>query len=308
MVTQSRSTIDPGLAQRYINMRSDAHTRRHQQALEQWRGDDDSYWESFKASVSRSDTWYEGQCELIDSDQNMNFREKMNERNKLADNRVYPAWSGIGMGVDCGIEGAGCHHSECRWLRTYVGDSQTSLDMKSSLAVQFNALLSAMDPMSNGGIWRGVLRENQPSDIEMTDWERTLFDALVNPRDGSVPVQVATGLAPVATPATSARSSLEPAPAPTTSVEVTETVSTGTTSGSGTATITMAPTAPIPVPRTEDEQAAIIANRTCEFCAKVGKNKLSNTSHQRLCPKNPDRRLLNGGGRKPKVDKEPEEA
>lgn len=192
----SLTKTDSKIAERYIMHRRQAHTKTHKDQMAQFNGTPAAYFAFFRAEVERNDTWYDRECERIDDDPNATYFQKNEQKLRLADRRLYPAWSGVGPGVDCGEPKPVCQHKECAFLRTYGGDP------RKLQPGQFEAELAKLE----GEMWldspRGVTR----SDVEKTTWEQTLHEALISPLDGSVPVRATEGT-PAATDAPS-----EPSP------------------------------------------------------------------------------------------------
>ncbi|KKK70831.1 hypothetical protein LCGC14_2920010, partial [marine sediment metagenome] len=176
------------IIEKYVVMRMRAHTKKHQSALASAPNSDtpegqQAYWDSFNADRRRSEMWFESAKKKIEGDPNMNYRDRATEIVKLADRRVYPAWSGIGYGLDCGKPKPECQHSECGFLRTHVGNAAASEKAFAGNQAQVSAELLKLE----GPDWH-TTRMGQPADIPMTLWDRTLLAALTDPQDGSVPV------------------------------------------------------------------------------------------------------------------------
>ncbi len=258
--------------EKYVNMRHLAHTKRHRRDLAEWTnksgGTEAGYWANFNASRKHSEDWFEGEKAKIENDPNMNYRDRATEIVQLADRRMYPAWSGVGFGQDCGRPKPECQHRECAFLRTYVGDAE---DSKAAFADN-QAFVNAELLKLRGPDW-DTTRNGQPTKVPMTEWELTLLSALTNPQDGSVPVPtvaLATITATAGAPATLATTSL---------AEV--------------------------ISEDDPRYAAVqdVFERTCRHCGEVRKSPRGKVSHERVCDDNPNRAPLN-----PTKEKEPAEA
>ncbi len=246
--------------EKYVIMRMRAYALRHRKDLAEWmsrpQAVEQGYWDSFNASRKRSEEWFEAEAEKINGDPNMNYRDRAEEIVKLADRRLYSAWSGVGFGIDCGEPKPACQHAECAFLRTYVGDTTVS---EAAFTGNLSAVGAELQKL-RGPEW-DTIRNNQPIRVPMSAWDLTLFAALTDPQDGSVPVPP-LGASVVPPPTSQA-----PAPAPNSPADL----------------VGISP---------DDPRAAVLADvfaRTCEFCGDVRKTPLGKTRHARLCPENPDR-------------------
>ena len=241
------------VVEKYINQRTQAFTRTHARALQQWldggRGTEAEYWAEFRREVERSQRRWERDAERIDSDPNMTFREKREEKNRLT--RVWPAWS---------LE------QEEAFIKTY-GDPHAN-----------GRLQAAVDELQDDQ-WYGALREGQPRDVPKHEWERKFYDFLTNPQDGSIPVFVES-ITPrgVSTSAAApeagfeARSPSEPAQ--------TSTTSTGVVISAGPSLPLDLPDVAVPEPsfdgfmsdrekREYQKQAETLIKRMCPRCFEV---------------------------------------
>ncbi len=248
------------IIEKYVIMRMNAYTLKHRKDLAEWMARpgavEQGYWDNFNAARERSERWFADECDKINGDPNMSYRDRAAEIVKLADRRVYPAWSGVGFGRDCGHPKPDCQHSECGFLRTYVGDGE---DSKKAF-VGNRAAVGAELLKLQGPEW-ATIRNGQATNVPMTSWDLTLFAALTDPQDGSVSVP-ALGAA-VVTP------SISEAPAPPALAEV--------------------------VSEDDPRWAAVqdVFKRTCQFCGEVRKTPLGKRRHEPLCNDNPNRASLN---------------
>lgn len=159
-IIQERANI----AEKYVNMRTQMFTRVHakrmQQFLDTTGGTEDDYWARWDDDLKKSEARWQKDVDQIDRDANMSFIQKRDAKNRL--NRLYPAWT---------------MEQEERFIREY-GDPRE---------VARGRLESALDDLT-GATWRNALREGTLTEVAKTPWEMHFYEALVNPRDGSVPV------------------------------------------------------------------------------------------------------------------------
>lgn len=155
------------IAEKYVNMRTQSFTRTHARAMQQWldggRGTEEEYFAWFRKEVERSARRWEADCAAIDRDQNLSFREKREEKNKL--NRVYPAWT---------LE------QEERFIELWGDPRQVDRSRLESLLTDLES------PQ-----WDNALREGQIRSVPKKEWERKFHEAIMNPQDGSVPLFLA---------------------------------------------------------------------------------------------------------------------
>ncbi|MCR4341810.1 MAG: hypothetical protein NUW01_18195 [Gemmatimonadaceae bacterium] len=241
VVPQKRGII----AEKYINMRTQAHTRIHARKLQEWLDSgrsDESYWKDYREQVTQTATWYANVCADIERDSATSWTERETAKRRAAERLVMPAWTGVAPGVMC--DKRDCGHSECSFLRSngnpYVEARQ-----------QFEAGIEAL----KGPVWENALRGGQPVTLQKHPWELTFYDALVSPKDGSLPITL-TVYRP-----------LEPMP------------------------IRLArPEEYAGQPLSDPMKKALDAMLPlmCEFCGKVGANRGAKAQHQRRCAQNPN--------------------
>ncbi len=245
------------IIEKYVIMRHLAYTKRHQRDMAEWMSrpsaTEQGYWDNFNATRERSEQWFARESDTINGDPNMNYRDRASEIIKLADRRVYPAWSGVGFGKDCGKPKPECQHAECAFLRTYVGDAAASEAAFASNQAQVAAELLKLE----GPDWNTTI-DNKPAIVPMSGWELTLFAALTNPQDGSVPVPSGTPAVPLAAVETTAPASNSPAE------------------------IAGIPSGDVRYPAMQ-----AMAERICQFCGDVRKTLRGKVRHEPLCKSNP---------------------
>ncbi|KKK80966.1 hypothetical protein LCGC14_2818200 [marine sediment metagenome] len=87
------------IIEKYVIMRMNAYTLKHRKDLAEWMARpgavEQGYWDNFNAARERSERWFADECDKINGDPNMSYRDRAAEIVKLADRRVYPAWSGV---------------------------------------------------------------------------------------------------------------------------------------------------------------------------------------------------------------------
>ncbi len=154
------------VAEKYVNMRTAMFTRTHARRMQEFielNGPDESlYWERWSDDLARSEERWLKDVKQIDGDPNLNFMQKREAKNKLK--RLYPSW---------GME------QEERFIRQY-GDPRE---------VARGQLEAAIDELG-GPTWRNALREGTITEVVKTPWELHFHEALIAPRDGSVPVSL----------------------------------------------------------------------------------------------------------------------
>ena len=152
------------IAEKYVNMRTQSFTRTHARSMQQFLDstgqDEEAYWARWNDDFKRSEsTWLNAKTQ-IESDPNLNFMQKREALNRLT--RLYPAWT---------------MEQEERFIRQY-GDPRE---------VARGRLEGAIDDLT-GPTWRSALRQGTLTEVAKTAWELHFYEALVNPRDGSVPM------------------------------------------------------------------------------------------------------------------------
>lgn len=155
-----------GVAEKYVNMRTQMFTRTHAKSMQQFMDltgeGEDAYWERWREDYTKSEERWVRDVEQIDSDPNLNFMQKREAKNRL--NRMFPAWT---------------MEQEERFIRQY-GDPRE---------IARGQLEAAIDELA-GPTWRNAMREGTNTEVAKTAWELHFHDALVNPKDGSVPVML----------------------------------------------------------------------------------------------------------------------
>lgn len=158
------------VAEKYVNMRTQSFTRTHARRMQQFLNttgeSEGAYWARWADDLAKSDAAWKRDTAQIDADPNLNFMQKREARNRLT--RLYPAWT---------VE------QEQRFIRQY-GDPRE---------VARGRLEGAIDELT-GPTWRNALREGTMTEVAKTAWEMHFLEALVNPRDGSVPVALEAAL------------------------------------------------------------------------------------------------------------------
>ncbi len=158
------------IAEKYVNMRTTMFTRTHAKRMQQFLDsngpDEDAYWTRWADDLARSETAWKRDVAQIENDPNLNFMQKREAKNRL--NRLYPAWTA---------------EQEERFIRQY-GDPRE---------IARGRLEAAIDALA-GPTWREALREGALTEVAKTPWEMHFYEALVNPRDGSVPVALDAAL------------------------------------------------------------------------------------------------------------------
>lgn len=157
------------ISEHYLALRTQAHELRHQRELDEHvnrrapslgvEGAVREYFTQFELRVIESNRQYQADLAQLREDLPRLTPQERFERESQLVVPVYPAWS---------------EKDEAGYLRTY-GDPRED-----------SALFSQIQILS-APVWNEVI-DNRPVQRTKTPWELTVFDALVHPRDGSVPL------------------------------------------------------------------------------------------------------------------------
>lgn len=154
------------IAEKYVNMRTTSFTTAHERAMQEWldtRGTESGYFEDFRKRLEASEAKWRRDVAQIDADPNMTFIEKRKAKDNLS--RIWPAWT---------------MEQEERFIATY-GDPRL---------VDRNALEQIIRNLEEPD-WQNCMRQGvMVGALPKSNWEVKFYDALVNPQDGSVPLNL----------------------------------------------------------------------------------------------------------------------
>lgn len=151
------------VAEKYVNQRTQSFTRTHAKAMEQYvqqHGTEEGYWEDFKRRRAASEEKWRRDTAAIDNDPNMTFMQKRVAKNRLS--RIFPAWD---------------EEQERRFIEQY-GDPRV---------VDRGNLMRLLE-MHQAETFDSAIRGGNPVEVTKHNWEKKFYEALVAPRDGSVPL------------------------------------------------------------------------------------------------------------------------
>jgi len=154
------------IAEKYVNMRTTRFTTVHERSMQEWldtRGTEAGYFEDFRRRLAASEAKWRRDVEQIDADPNMTFIEKRKAKDNLS--RIWPAWT---------------MEDEERFIGVY-GDPR---EVDRGALEQFIRNLEEPD-------WQNCMRQGvMVGALPKSNWELKFHAALVDPQDGSVPLNL----------------------------------------------------------------------------------------------------------------------
>ena len=170
MVTSTEAPIIPAalnVAEKYINQRTQEFTRRHAKRMQEFLdtrpgATEEQYYTAFRAEAATASKTHAQLRERIESDTTLSFREKQSELNRAGD-PASPYWD---------------QNREDRFIATY-GDP-----------MQDTRIYGLLEDHKHPTTFLNATREGGQVTVPKVPWERKFYEALVNPQDGSLPLQL----------------------------------------------------------------------------------------------------------------------